>query len=110
MLDFLKIFYFLTNDSEFTLEEGKEPSVSGSLKQACQISDALVLQYYEEPDDEKAAFGHELSQADWESISEIKDVYGDVLFTAPSVAVNVSIFTPLLVSLYVLLYNKKSFC
>ena len=81
---------FLTNDSEFTLEEGKEPSVSGSLKQACQISDALVLQYYEEPDDEKAAFGHELSKADWESISEIKDVYGDVLFTAPSVAVNVA--------------------
>ncbi len=81
---------FLTDDSVFTFEEGKEPSVSGSLKTACQISDALVLQYYEEPDDEKAAFGHELSEADWEAISEIKDVYGDVLFTSPSIAVNVA--------------------
>ena len=81
---------FLTDDSEFTFEEGKEPAVSGSLKLACQVSDALVLQYYEEPDDEKAAFGNDLSKADWEAISEIKDVYGDVLFTAPSVAVNVA--------------------
>ncbi|MCR5598525.1 MAG: histidine-type phosphatase [Lachnospiraceae bacterium] len=81
---------FLTDDSAFSLEEGKEPAVSGSLKLACQISDALVLQYYEEPDEEKAAFGHDLSKADWEAISEIKDVYGDVLFTAPSVAVNVA--------------------
>ena len=81
---------FVTDDSEFALEEGKEPSVNGSLKQACQISDALVLQYYEEPDDTKASFGHDISRADWESISEIKDVYGDVLFTAPLVAVNVA--------------------
>ncbi len=81
---------FDTGDSEFALDEGKEPSVAGSLKKACQISDALVLQYYEEADDKKAAFGHELSEEDWEAISEIKDVYGDVLFTAPSVAVNVA--------------------
>ena len=81
---------FVTDDSRFTIEEGKEPGVSGSLKQACQISDALVLQYYEEPDKTKAAFGHELSTEDWEAISEIKDVYGDVLFTTPSVAINVA--------------------
>ena len=81
---------FETDDSVFSFEKGKEPAVSGSLKTACQISDALVLQYYEEPDSLKAAFGHELSDADWEAISEIKDVYGDVLFTIPSVAVNVA--------------------
>ena len=81
---------FSTDDSEFSFEEGKEPAVSGSLKKACQISDALVLQYFEEPDKEKAAFGHDLSDEDWEAISEIKDVYGDVLFTAPSIAVNVA--------------------
>ncbi|MBQ6229770.1 MAG: histidine-type phosphatase [Eubacterium sp.] len=81
---------FVTDDSQFTIEEGKEPGVSGSLKQACQISDALVLQYYEEPDKTKAAFGHELSTEDWEAISEIKDVYGDVLFTVPDIAVNVA--------------------
>ena len=81
---------FSTDDSEFSFVEGKEPAVSGSLKTACSVSDALVLQYYEEPDDQKAAFGHDLSEEDWEVISEIKDVYGDVLFTAPSVSVNVA--------------------
>ena len=85
-----KIKDFATDDSEFVLEEGAEPVVNGSIKTACSVSDALVLQYYEEPDDLEAAFGHKLSDEDWESISEIKDVYGDVLFTAPKVAVNVA--------------------
>ncbi|MBR3305978.1 MAG: histidine-type phosphatase [Lachnospiraceae bacterium] len=81
---------FFTDDSVFTHEEGKEPGVSGSLKTACQVSDALVLQYYENPDAKEAAFGHELSEKDWESIAEIKDLYGDVLFTSPLIAVNVA--------------------
>lgn len=88
---------FDTKDSEFTLEEGKEPSVSGSLKTACSVSDALVLQYYEESDKKKAAFGHNISDKDWEDISEIKDVYGDVLFTTKLVSVNVA--HPLLVEI-----------
>jgi hypothetical protein len=33
----------------------------GSLKAACSVSDALVLQYYEEADPIKAAFGYALS-------------------------------------------------
>jgi phosphoserine phosphatase len=81
---------FDTGDSEFSIEEGKEPSVSGSLKKACQISDALVLQYFEEEDEKKAAFDHDLTTEQWEAISEIKDVYGDTLFTAPLVATNVA--------------------
>ena len=81
---------FATDDSVFTLEEGKEPSVSGSLKKACQISDALILQYYEEADPQKASFGHDITDEDWEAISEIKDVYGDVLFSAPLVATNLA--------------------
>ncbi|MBP3813394.1 MAG: histidine-type phosphatase, partial [Butyrivibrio sp.] len=81
---------FDTGDDEFAIEEGKEPSVSGSLKKACQISDALVLQYFEEEDEKKAAFDHDLTTEQWEAISEIKDVYGDVLFTAPLVATNVA--------------------
>ncbi|MBE5847043.1 MAG: histidine-type phosphatase [Lachnospiraceae bacterium] len=81
---------FSTDDSVFSFELGKEPAVSGSLKTACQISDALVLQYYEEPDPQKAAFGHILSDADWEAVAEIKDVYGDVLFSAPRIAAHVA--------------------
>ena len=43
----------------------------------------------------QAAFGQKLSNDEWEKIAKVKDVYGDVLFTAPIVAVNVA--HPLLV-------------
>lgn len=79
---------FRTDDSVLVLEENKEPGVKGSLKTACSVSDALVLQYYEEADPVRAAFGHSLTEEQWRQISEIKDVYGDVLFTAPLIAVN----------------------
>lgn len=64
--------------------------MKGGLKLGCSASDALVLQYYEEQDDAKASFGHELTLGDWEMISAVKEWYGDVLFTAPLVAVNVA--------------------
>ena len=81
---------FRSDDLQIFLEEGKEPAMKGSLKQANSASDAFILQYYEEPDKVKAGFGHKLTQQEWEEIASIKDVYGDVLFTAPSVAVNVA--------------------
>lgn len=52
---------FVTDDSELVLELNKEPGVKGSLKTACSVSDALVLQCFEEHDAVKAAFGHELT-------------------------------------------------
>ena len=78
--------HFRTDDAHVYLVKYREPGMGGSLRLACQAADALVLQYYEEPDAVKAAFGHTISRADWESISAIKDWYGDVLFTAPAVA------------------------
>ena len=80
---------FATDDTELEFENGKEPAMSGSLKTATSISDALVLQYYES-DDANAAFGKKLSEKDWEDVAHIKDVYQDVLFTAPTVAANVA--------------------
>lgn len=80
---------FATDDSVFNLEEGAEPTVKGSLKTACSVSDALVLQYYE-TDSRSAAFGKNLNTRQWEDIAWIKDVYGNVLFTAPLVANNVA--------------------
>lgn len=77
-------------DTQIILKSGDEPRMTGALKDANSASDALILQYYEAPDTVRAAFGHELSRADWERIARIKDVYGDVLFTAPSVAANVA--------------------
>ncbi len=81
---------FRSDDLQILLEINKEPAMKGSLKQANSASDAFILQYYEEPDKVKAGFGHKLTQKEWEEIAGIKDVYGDVLFTAPSVAVNVA--------------------
>ena len=78
--------HFLTDDVHVYLIKNREPGMGGSLRLACQAADALVLQYYEEANALKAAFGHALTWEDWESISAIKDWYGDVLFTAPVVA------------------------
>ena len=80
----------VTDDLTLKLELNAEPGMSGSLKTACSVSDALVLQYYEEADETRAAFGREMSAEDWRTVSEIKDVYGDVLFTAPLIAPNVA--------------------
>ena len=77
-------------NTQLKLEKGDEPNMKGSLKFANSASDALILQYYEEADPVQAAFGQKLSNADWEKIAKVKDVYGDVLFTAPIVAVNVA--------------------
>lgn len=82
-------------DTQIILKKGEEPVMKGSLKLANSASDAFILQYYEEADAQKAAFGHDISISDWEKIARIKDVYGDVLFTAPVVAYNVA--HPLLV-------------
>ena len=77
---------FRTDDLQIHLVQNREPAMGGSFRLACQAADALVLQYYEESDAVKAAFGDTLSLEEWEKISEIKDWYGDVLFTAPVVA------------------------
>lgn len=81
---------FSTDDSEIVLKENAEPSVKGTLKTACSVSDALVLQYYEAPTALEAAFGKKLTYDQWKQVSEVKDVYGDVLFTAPLIASNVA--------------------
>ena len=79
-----------TTDTKITLELGKEPAAEGSLKTACQLADALVLQYYESPDAKAAAFGHDLTNDQWKLVSRSKDVYTDILFTAPLVATNLA--------------------
>lgn len=79
-------------NTEVVLEKFKEPSLkSGSaLKELNSASDAFILQYYEQPDSIKAAFGKKLTRKDWEKLAHVKDMYQDVLFTAPIVATNVA--------------------
>ena len=78
-----------------SFERGEEPIMHGRLLAATLLSDALTLQYYEQPDDHEAAFGHKLTFADWEKITKIKDTYQEILFSSPIVAANTA--HPLLV-------------
>lgn len=87
-----KLNAFKNYNTEVLLEKWQEPRLAGgsALKELNSASDAFILQYYEEPDSLKAAFGHNLSREDWTRLAHIKDTYQDVLFTAPIVAVNVA--------------------
>lgn len=94
--------------TEMVFKLNDEPNLKGSLKLGTIIADALVLQYFEEPDDSKAAFGRVLTTEEWEKISKVKDVYGDVLFTPEIVAQNVA--HPLLRYIYdELNHNNRKF-
>ena len=80
-------------DLSFYKKDGsiKEPEAKSTshLKAANQISDALILQYYEMQDPESN--GLKINrEKDWRLIADIKDIYSRILFTAPMVAVNTS--------------------
>lgn len=79
---------FVTDDTIILPADGKELAIGGTLKTASSVSDALVLQYYEESDPVKAAFGKTLTQAQWEQIAAITTKYGMVRHGLPLVAVN----------------------
>ena len=95
-----KLKDFTNSNTEIVLEKFKEPSMKAgsALKDLNAASDAFILQYYEEPDSVKAAFGKKLTRDQWSQLAHIKDVYQDVLFTAPIVAVNVA--NPLIQYMY----------
>ena len=76
--------------SSIRFEMYKEPIMSGGLRMACSASDALTLQYYEEPDALKAGFGHDLTLQQWADLSAVKDWYQETLFNVPGVAENVA--------------------
>ena len=80
----------MDNHTEIILEEGAEPKMTGAIKTATSVADAMLLQYYEEPDAEKAAFGHELTEDQWRMLTGIVSEYGRILFTAPLIAINVA--------------------
>ena len=81
---------FLEDESSFSLEQGEEPKVKGPLSTVVSLADALMLQYYEEPDAKKAAFGHELTEEDWKTIGSALNVNLEIRFSTPLLAVNES--------------------
>ena len=78
----------LEDDSTVNLEQGKEAGMTGPIKTATSVADALTFQFYEMADDKAAAFGHDLTIEDWRKLHTIVDTYTDVLFATPLIAVN----------------------
>ena len=95
----------LADPSGYTMaEEGKEPDLTGAIKTAYQVADALILQYYEEPDTIKAAFGHDLTDEDWAKIGRFMTTCLQMKHGAPLVAANIT--NPLLQELKSELENE----
>lgn len=76
---------FNDHNSEVVYELGKEPEVTASLNQACQAVDALILQYYEEPDLQKVAFGKELTREQWQMLCKILHAKDHARFSSPTI-------------------------
>ena len=89
----------------FTMEAGKEPDITGAVKPAYQVADALLLQYYEEDDAVKAAFGHVLTDEDWADIGAFMTTCLEMRHGAPLVAANIT--NPLLRELEGELRNEE---
>ena len=80
----------LSGETVITLEVGKEPKMTSPIKTATSVADAMTFQYYEEADEKKAAFGHDLTMEDWQLLHSVVDAYTEMLFCAPLVSVNVA--------------------
>ena len=80
----------LTDKTSIKLEVGKEPGMTGPIKTATSVADALTFQFYETADDKAAAFGHDLTRNDWRKLHSIVDTYTEMLFETPLVSVNVA--------------------
>ena len=77
--------HFFYDDTQFKLEKGNEPKMTGGFTLANSVADAMVLQCYES--ESMAAFGHELTEDQWRAICAVKEVYDALLFTTHSAAV-----------------------
>ncbi len=82
--------HFTYDDTQFKIEKGDEPRMTGGYKLANSVADALVLQYYETEGAPEAAFGRTLTLDQWRGICQVKEVYDGLLFTTHSAAVNLA--------------------
>ena len=80
--------HFWFHDTQFKIEKGSEPKMSGGYTLANSVADALVLQCYET--ESMKAFGHELTTEQWRAICAVKAVYDGLLFTTHTAAVNLA--------------------
>ena len=80
--------HFRFDDTQYKIEKGDEPKMTGGFKLAYSVSDALVLQCYESED--MAAFGHELTEEQWRAVCRVKEVHDGLLYATHSAAVNLA--------------------
>lgn len=80
--------HFWYDDTQFKIEKGDEPKMTGGYTLANSVADALVLQCYES--ESFAPFGHELTIEQWRDICAVKEVYDGLLFTTHAAAVNLA--------------------
>ncbi len=80
--------HFTYDDTQFKIEKGDEPRMTGGYTLANSAADALVLQCYES--ESLTAFGKELTTEQWRAICGLKEVYDGLLFTTHSAAVNLA--------------------
>ena len=80
--------HFWFDDTQFKIEKGSEPKMTGGYTLANSVADALVLQCYES--ESMVSFGHELTIEQWRAICAVKEVYDCLLFTTHSAAVNLA--------------------
>lgn len=76
---------FKDHDVKMILQDGKEPAFTGSLSVAMNPADALMLQYYEDPDPRHAMFGHKIKESDIKEIGRLQDTKNHLNFAAPSI-------------------------
>ena len=80
--------HFRFDNTQFKIEKGDEPRMTGGYTLANSVADALVLQCYES--ENMSAFGHELTTEQWRDICGVKEVYDGLLFTTHAAAVNLA--------------------
>ena len=80
--------HFWFDDTQFKIEKGDEPKMTGGYTLANSVADALVLQCYES--ESFAPFGYELTMEQWRDICAVKEVYDGLLFTPHSAAINLA--------------------
>jgi len=80
--------HFRFDDTQFKIEKGDEPRMTGGYSLANSVADALVLQCYET--ESMSPFGHELTTQQWRDICAVKAVYDGLLFTSHAAAVNLA--------------------
>ena len=80
--------HFRFDDTQFKIEKGDEPRMTGGYTLANSVADALVLQCYET--ESMSSFGRELTTQQWRDICAVKAVYDGLLFTSHVAAVNLA--------------------